>query len=110
MGMSWNNSEATAQPLAASKDNEAFAACLAAANEGDPSAYFELGVICSTDDTIVSADLIEAHKWFNLAASLGHEGAAALRAELAEEMCTRDIAEAQRRARQWLTAFVRKAA
>ncbi|MEJ2458732.1 MAG: hypothetical protein P8Y58_11525, partial [Novosphingobium sp.] len=49
-------------------------------------------------------DLIEAHKWFNLAAVAGHEEAAACRAEVADEMTAREIAEAQRRAREWLAA------
>ena len=50
----------------------------------------------------VAGDLIEAHKWFNLAASKGHEDAPHCRCEIAEEMTPREIAEAQRRARAWL--------
>ena len=79
---------------------------LAAAADGDESAYFDLGVAYSTGDHGVATDLVEAHKWFNLAASRGHEEAAWCRADLSDEMDARQIAEAQRRARQWLCAAV----
>ena len=44
------------------------------------------------------------------AAVAGDEEAATCRAEVAEDMTAREIAEAQRRARQWLSAEARKAA
>ena len=44
-------------------------------------------------------DLIEAHKWFNLAALYGDERAAEWRAEIAEDMTAREIVEAQKAAR-----------
>ena len=110
MDMAWNNPITTAQPLGASAADAIIGACLAAAAQGDADAYFDLGVLCSTDDSIVPNDLIEAHKWFNLAASQGHAEAAILRAELAEDMTAREIAEAQRRARQWLATITRRAA
>ena len=84
--------------------------CLAAAADGDESAYFDLGVIYSTGSHGATSDLIEAHKWFNLAASRGHEEAAWCRADISDEMTAREIAEAQRRAREWLSAGVRRAA
>ncbi|SFF73685.1 hypothetical protein SAMN05518801_10189 [Novosphingobium sp. CF614] len=86
------------------------AECLAAAAQGDCSAYFDLGVAYSTGSHGAGCDLIEAHKWFNLAAVAGHEEAAICRAEVADEMTAREIAEAQRRAREWLAASSRKAA
>ncbi|MCX7676359.1 MAG: hypothetical protein N2Z59_03170 [Alteraurantiacibacter sp.] len=86
------------------------AECLAAAATGEVSAYFDLGVIYSTGSHGINADLIEAHKWFNIAASRGHEEAACCRADVAEEMTAREIAEAQRRAREWLAAGTRHAA
>jgi len=86
------------------------AKCLAAASLGDTSAYFDLGVVFSTGGHGVEANLIEAHKWFNLAAVQGHEEASWCRADISDEMTAREIAEAQRRARQWLAAGVRKAA
>ncbi len=78
------------------------ATCLAAAANGDSNALFDLGVAYSTGSHGVECDLIEAHKWFNLAAVGGHEEAANCRADVADEMTAREIAEAQRRAREWL--------
>ncbi|MDZ7894526.1 MAG: hypothetical protein U5M50_05920 [Sphingobium sp.] len=82
---------------------------LAGAAKGDVNAYFDLGVAfsCGTD---VDVDLIEAHKWFNLAAITGHEEAQACRAEVAEEMTAREIAEAQRQARAWIALGTLRAA
>lgn len=84
--------------------------CLAAAIQGDVSAYFDLGVAYSTGSHGVECDLIEAHKWFNLAAVGGYEEAKMCRCEVADEMTAREIAEAQRRAREWIAAGSRKAA
>ena len=84
--------------------------CLAAAIEGDTDAYYDLGVAFSTGSHGVGCDLIEAHKWFNLAAVAGHAEAQMCRADISEEMTAREIAEAQRRARQWLSQSIRKAA
>ncbi|MBD2843416.1 sel1 repeat family protein [Erythrobacter rubeus] len=78
------------------------AQCLAAASGGDTSALFDLGVAFSTGSGGVISDLIEAHKWFNIAASRGHDEATFCRADISDEMTAREIAEAQRRARQWL--------
>lgn len=86
------------------------AKCLAAAARGSSNAYFDLGVAYSTGSHGVGCDLIEAHKWFNLAAAQGHVEAASCRADISDEMSAREIAEAQRRARQWLSADVRRAA
>ncbi len=77
---------------------------LAAATAGQAGACFDLGVAFSTGSSGAPCDLIEAHKWFNLAASRGHEEAACCRADISEEMTAREIAEAQRRARHWLAA------
>lgn len=72
------------------------------AGEGDDHALFELGCAYSTGSHGVACDLIEAHKWFNLAAAKGHEDAPHCRCEIADEMTPREIAEAQKRARAWL--------
>ncbi len=85
------------------------AQCLAAAAAGETIALFDLGVIYSTGSHGAEYDLVEAHKWFNLAASHGHEEAAWCRADMSDEMTARELAEAQRRARDWLMAE-RKAA
>ena len=86
------------------------AGCLAAAVQGDTNAYFDLGVAFSTGSHGLDCDLIEAHKWFNLAAVAGLEEAKHCRADISEEMTAREIAEAQRRAREWIAAGVRRAA
>jgi TPR repeat protein len=82
---------------------DAFVAqCLAAAQGGNCDAYFDLGMAFSTGTEAVAADLVEAHKWLNLAAVGGHDHAAQCRADVADDMTAREIAEAQRRAREWL--------
>ncbi|WP_336987465.1 hypothetical protein [Altererythrobacter aquiaggeris] len=86
------------------------ARCLAAAAQGDSGAYYDLGVAFSTGSHGAECDLIEAHKWFNLAASKGHEEATWCRADISDEMTAREIAEAQRRAREWLASVARKVA
>ena len=86
------------------------ASCLAAAAQGEISAYYDLGVAYSTGSHGVACDLIEAHKWFNLAAVSGHAEAQMCRADISDEMTAREVAEAQRRAREWLSASARKAA
>lgn len=64
--------------------------------------YYELGVDHSVGRRGVEIDLIEAHKWFNLAALSGDRRAQEDRAEVAAEMSAWEIAEAQRQARAWL--------
>ncbi len=72
---------------------------------GDLGALFDLGVAYSTGSGGVDVDLIEAHKWFNLAALNGDVEAQRCRADIAEEMSAREIAEAQRQARAWLASL-----
>ena len=85
---------------------------LADAEAGDVEALFELGVTYSTGRGTIAVDLIEAHKWFNLAALSGDTRSQACRADISFEMNAREIAEAQRQARSWLgtTATQRHAA
>ncbi len=69
---------------------------------GNPHALFDLGVCYQTGTAGCEIDLIEAHKWFNLAAVAGFEEAQGARAEVAEDMTAREIATAQASARAWL--------
>jgi TPR repeat protein len=78
---------------------------LADAAMGDPEALYQLGVAYSTGTSGIEVDLIEAHKWFNLAALNGSSRGQECRAEISEEMTAREIAEAQRQARAWLGAM-----
>lgn len=77
---------------------------IADAEAGDVDALMELGIAYSTGRGGVPVDLIEAHKWFNLAALSGCTRGQECRAEIALEMTAREIAEAQRQARAWLGA------
>lgn len=108
MATAWNSH---ARGETAADDADRFvASCLAAAAQGDTTAYFDLGVAYSTGSHGADCDLVEAHKWFNLSAVGGHEEAAMCRADISEDMTAREIAEAQRRAREWIAATSRKAA
>lgn len=80
------------------------------AARGNMDACYDLGVAFSCGVGGIDINLIEAHKWFNLAASSGSEEGQACRAEIAEEMTAREIAEAQRQARAWLNMNTRQAA
>ncbi|HEX4761664.1 MAG TPA: SEL1-like repeat protein [Sphingomicrobium sp.] len=77
---------------------------IADAEAGDVDALMELGIAYSTGRGGAPVDLIEAHKWFNLAALSGCTRGQECRAEIALEMTAREIAEAQRQARAWLAA------
>lgn len=80
------------------------------AARGDGDALYDLGICYSTGTAGVDVDLIEAHKWFNLASIAGLETAQACRSEIAEDMTAREIAAAQRAARAWLGTTQRRAA
>lgn len=75
---------------------------LAEAARGDAEALYDLGIAFSTGSGGVEIDMIEAHKWFNLAALNGNEEAMMCRADISDDMTAREIAEAQRQARAWL--------
>ena len=63
--------------------------------------FFELGITYSTGRE-VAPNLVEAHKWFNIAAMKGYREAAEHRQQIADELSAAEIAEAQRAAREWL--------
>jgi uncharacterized protein len=77
---------------------------MADAARGNADALYDLGIAYSTGSGGVEVDLIEAHKWFNLAALNGSEEAMMCRADISDDMTAREIAEAQRQARAWLQA------
>jgi TPR repeat protein len=83
---------------------------MADAARGDINAYYDLGMVYSSGAAGIDVDLIEAHKWFNLAAVAGSETAQACRSEIAEDMTAREIAEAQKAARAWLQMTTLRAA
>lgn len=73
------------------------------AAQGSPSSetFFNLGITYAIGRE-VAPDLVEAHKWFNIAAMKGSLEAARYRQEIAGELTAAEIAEAQRAAREWL--------
>ncbi|NWG25944.1 MAG: hypothetical protein HXY30_16275 [Pseudorhodoplanes sp.] len=77
----------------------------ASLGQGTPSAdmFYQLGIQYAVVNT-VPADLVAAHKWFNIAAMKGNAEAMRLRQEIAESMSPAEIAAAQRAARAWLTS------
>ncbi|MFN7055155.1 hypothetical protein [Hyphomonas sp.] len=52
--------------------------------------------------TGTDVNLVEAHKWFNLAAVRGHEDAKLQRQEMAEMMSTDEVKIALQAARDWM--------
>ena len=69
---------------------------------GDSENLYKLGLIYSTGQGD-GMDLVQAHMWFNLAASRGSQAAKECRRELSDMMSKDLIAEAQKRAREWLS-------
>ncbi len=77
---------------------------LLAAEQGNPGGQSSLGSLYFSGNG-VPQDYVEAHMWFNLAAA-GRGGAlhdfhAEARDAVAERMTAEQVAEAQRRAREW---------
>ena len=70
---------------------------------GGADGLFELGLLYSSGRE-VPADMVTAHKWFNLAALRGNEAAKQYRMDLAREMTKAQIAAAQKLAREWLSS------
>ena len=70
----------------------------------DQLCFYDRGVACGL------SDLVEAHKWFNLATMTGDDRAPSARAEIAMEMSAREVVEAQRRARAFIAQNSRLAA
>lgn len=68
---------------------------------GHSEDLYKLGLIYATGQG-GATDFVQAHMWFNLAASRGFEAAKDSRRELADMMSMSEVAEAQKRAREWL--------
>ncbi len=63
---------------------------------------FEMGLVAATGRDC-DVDLVEAHKWLNIAAIKGSAKAAKLRAEISDFMSKTELASALRAAREWMT-------
>lgn len=70
------------------------------ARAGDSNAQYMLGRMYAQGKGVVQ-DYVQAHKWYNLAASQGHGQAAQARDGLAKRMTSEQIAQAQRLAGEW---------
>ncbi len=66
-----------------------------------PEDLYRAGLAFATG-TGTEINLIEAHKWFNLAALRGHEDARAQRQEMAEMLTSDEVKQALQAARDWL--------
>lgn len=71
-----------------------------AAEQGEPSAMYNLAMIYATGEGVLQ-DYIQAYLWFNLASAHGEPDGARERDRLATVMTPDQIAEAQRRGREW---------
>lgn len=69
---------------------------------GVAETFFERGLAFSIGRA-GQVNLVEAHKWFNIAAAQGDRMAARHREELAAEMSREEIAAALRAAREWIS-------
>ena len=74
-----------------------------AADQGHTAAQYNLGLMYGNGQGVPQDD-IAAHMWANFAAAQGNENARRLRDLLADGMSSREIAAAQRAAREWRPA------
>jgi len=83
-------------------DSEIAEAHAAAHMAGNSEDLYKLGLIYATGQG-GSADMVQAHMWFNLAAMRGSEAAKESRRELSGMLSAAEIAQAQKLAREWLS-------
>ena len=78
------------------------------AEQGHAGAQYRLGVMYYNKGQGVPQDYVQAHKWWNLAATIGHKDANKKRDIIAKIMTPAQIAEAQQLAREWYAAFQKR--
>ncbi len=71
-----------------------------AASQGNASAQYNLGLMYA-NGTGTGQNNVLAHMWSNLASANGVDAARAVRDMVAEKMTAQEVAEAQRKAREW---------
>jgi len=86
----------------AQDDKQAVSWYQRAAEAGDSFAQFDLGRIYEAGKKSVAVDYVEAHKWWSIAASNGDDRAGRNRNMVERLMKPQQIAEAKRRASEWL--------
>lgn len=73
--------------------------------KGGAEAAFDLGMAYSSGAGGMAVDLVQAHRWLNVAALCGYAPAQAWRAEIAAEMSAGDVISAQKLARSTMAAL-----
>ena len=73
-----------------------------AAEEGNANAQCHLGNAYFYGDRGVSKDMVEAYKWYVLAASSGHEESIRYRNDLAHDLKPEQVADGQKRAAEFV--------
>jgi uncharacterized protein len=71
-----------------------------AAEAGDPQAQYNLAAMYNNGEGVPKDD-VQAYMWFNLAGAAGDTSASQARERVARRMTQAQIAEAQRRSREW---------
>ncbi|GJQ60700.1 MAG: DUF1566 domain-containing protein [Candidatus Scalindua sp. AMX11] len=74
------------------------------ANQGDIEAMYELGETYESGIGTIQ-NYVEAHKWYNIAASLGYLKASKARDAITEKMIVEQLAEAQKLAMKWKSSM-----
>lgn len=72
------------------------------AEQGNVNAKINLGVLYEQGVPGLPRDVMQSHMWYNLATAQGHADAAQLREDVASSMTSEQVAEAQRKAKEWL--------
>ena len=74
-----------------------------AAKQGDAEAQYNLGLMYDFGEGVLEDD-VYAYMWWNLASLLGNKNATTAKGEIAEEMTSSQIAEAEERSQQCLNS------
>ena len=74
-------------------------------SSGNVNAKLNLGVMLEQGVPGLPVNVVLAHMWFNLAAAQGSADAAKFRDEVAANMSSEQVAEAQRLAQEWLAHY-----
>jgi len=77
------------------------------AEQGNANAQYNLGGMYANGQG-VPQDYVQAHKWFNLAATQGDKVAVKNRDIVAMNMTPADVSKAQKLAREWWAAFQKR--
>ncbi len=75
------------------------------AEQGYASAQYSLGLIYGIGKGVLQ-DYIRAHMWLNVCAMNGDERCIKIRDEIANEMTSNQIAEAQTMAKKWVVFII----